>query len=181
MCTQKGRAGNGVRPFFSVLARYTKHLRNHFCTIGLLAALSPQVFLAAEPQNAPTQVPTKQASAKQAAVKSTAVKAGAATAGASKPAVSSTRAAAKKAPPRPRYYAQLQPTPERYKEIQQALADNGYFSGTPDGVWAASSTDALKRFQHDQNLSEDGKVDALSLIALGLGPKRTANLVEPPK
>ena len=171
MCTQKGRAGNGVRPFFSVLARYTKHLRNHFCTIGMLAAFFPQVYLAAEPQNAPPQVPTRQAPAKQAAAKS----------GAVKPAVSSTKTAAKKAPPRPRYYAQLQPTPERYKEIQQALADKGYFSGAPDGVWAASSTDALKRFQHDQNLSEDGKVDALSLIALGLGPKRTANLAEPPK
>ena len=32
--------------------------------------------------------------------------------------------------------------------------------------------DALKRFQHDQNLPEDGKVGSLSLIALGLGPKR---------
>lgn len=32
--------------------------------------------------------------------------------------------------------------------------------------------DALKRFQHDQNLVEDGKVGSLSLIALGLGPKR---------
>jgi len=32
--------------------------------------------------------------------------------------------------------------------------------------------DALKRFQHDQSLIEDGKIGSLSLIALGLGPKR---------
>lgn len=32
--------------------------------------------------------------------------------------------------------------------------------------------DALKRFQHDQNLTEDGKIGSVSLIALGLGPKR---------
>ena len=75
----------------------------------------------------------------------------------------------------------MQPSPERYKEIQQALADKGYFSGAPDGVWGASSTDALKRFQHDQNLYEDGKVDSLSLIALGLGPKRTASASVPQK
>jgi len=68
--------------------------------------------------------------------------------------------------------AQQQPTPERYREIQQALADKGYFPGQPDGEWGASSVDALKRFQHDQNLTEDGKIGSVSLIALGLGPKR---------
>jgi peptidoglycan hydrolase-like protein with peptidoglycan-binding domain len=68
---------------------------------------------------------------------------------------------------------QLQPTPERYKEIQQALADKGYFRGTADGNWGTESVDALKRFQRDQNLTEDGKLGSLSLIALGLGPKRT--------
>lgn len=39
--------------------------------------------------------------------------------------------------------------------------------------------DALKRFQHDQNLIEDGKVGSLSLIALGLGPKRAAAPAKP--
>ncbi len=41
-----------------------------------------------------------------------------------------------------------------------------------DGEWGASSVEALKRFQHDQNLTEDGKIGSVSLIALGLGPKR---------
>jgi peptidoglycan hydrolase-like protein with peptidoglycan-binding domain len=69
----------------------------------------------------------------------------------------------------------LQPSVERLKEIQQALASKGYFAAEPDGTWGPASIDALKRFQHDQNLVEDGKIGSLSLIALGLGPKR-----EPP-
>jgi peptidoglycan hydrolase-like protein with peptidoglycan-binding domain len=73
-----------------------------------------------------------------------------------------------------RHSAQQQPTPERYKEIQQALAGKGYFKGAPDGNWGTDSVDALKRFQHDQNLPEDGKIGSLSLIALGLGPKHDA-------
>ena len=68
--------------------------------------------------------------------------------------------------------SQSAPTPERYKEIQQALASKGYFKDEPNGEWGPSSIDALKRFQADQNLMPDGKISSLSLIALGLGPKR---------
>jgi peptidoglycan hydrolase-like protein with peptidoglycan-binding domain len=57
-------------------------------------------------------------------------------------------------------------------EIQQALADKGYYTGSIDGQWDAACVDALKRFQTEQNLAPDGKLGALSLIALGLGPKR---------
>jgi peptidoglycan hydrolase-like protein with peptidoglycan-binding domain len=71
-----------------------------------------------------------------------------------------------------------QPTPERYKEIQQALAAKGYFTAEPDGTWGPASVDALKRFQRDQKLVEDGKIGSLSLIALGLGPKRETAAVE---
>ncbi len=67
------------------------------------------------------------------------------------------------------------PAPERYKEIQQSLADNGYYKGEVNGEWKADSSEALRRFQSDQNLKVDGKLGSLSLIALGLGPKRTAS------
>ncbi len=67
---------------------------------------------------------------------------------------------------------QQAPTPDRYREIQQALASKGYLHGEPNGEWGADSADALKRFQADQNLMPDGKINSLSLIALGLGPKR---------
>lgn len=67
---------------------------------------------------------------------------------------------------------QKAPTPERYKEIQQALASKGYLpSGEPTGVWDNSSISALKKFQEDQSLEPSGKLDSLSLIGLGLGPK----------
>ena len=72
--------------------------------------------------------------------------------------------------PAPSY--QLHPSPDRYKEIQQALADRGYFKGTVDGEWGSDSVDALKRFQLEHNAGDDGKINSLSLIQLGLGPDR---------
>jgi peptidoglycan hydrolase-like protein with peptidoglycan-binding domain len=67
---------------------------------------------------------------------------------------------------------QLAPTKDRYQQIQQALASKGYYSGEQNGAWGPDSVEALKRFQADQNLTPDGKLGSLSLIALGLGPKR---------
>jgi peptidoglycan hydrolase-like protein with peptidoglycan-binding domain len=75
----------------------------------------------------------------------------------------------KHGPPPPSY--QLHPDPERYQQIQQALADRGYFKGQVNGQWGDDSVDALKRFQIEQKLDPDGKISALSLIGLGLGPK----------
>jgi len=72
---------------------------------------------------------------------------------------------------RRRNYQQA-PTADRYKEIQQALVDKGYLHSEATGTWDADSAAALKRFQADQNLTADGKLSSLSLIALGLGPKR---------
>lgn len=68
---------------------------------------------------------------------------------------------------------QQQPTPERYREIQQALIDRGYLRNEATGQWDSGSVEALNRFKQDQNLKADGKLDSLSLIALGLGPKRS--------
>jgi peptidoglycan hydrolase-like protein with peptidoglycan-binding domain len=87
----------------------------------------------------------------------------------------------KKAPTTYRRSTQQQPTVERYKEIQQALASKGYFNGPVDGTWGPSSIDALKKFQRDQNLTEDGKIGSLSLLALGLGPKRMARAESSPE
>jgi Putative peptidoglycan binding domain len=67
---------------------------------------------------------------------------------------------------------QMAPSPDRYKEIQQALAAKGYLQPEQaTGVWDQNSVDALKRFQMEQNLDASGKLNSLSLIALGLGPK----------
>lgn len=79
---------------------------------------------------------------------------------------------------------QLTPAPERYKEIQDALAAKGYLDAADaNGAWGQSSVAALKRFQTDQKIETTGKINSLSLIALGLGPKRepaVATRPEPP-
>ena len=87
-------------------------------------------------------------------------------------ATASKNARGKKTARRPSQPRQLAPTKERYQQIQQALASKGYFSGEATGQWGTDSVEALKRFQADQNLPPDGKLTSLSLIALGLGPKR---------
>jgi len=75
---------------------------------------------------------------------------------------------------------QLAPTPERYKEIQQALVAKGYLKPEDaTGGWDQNSLDALKKFQADQNIESTGKINSLSLIALGLGPKRDTASVKP--
>jgi len=75
---------------------------------------------------------------------------------------------------------QQAPTPERYKEIQQALVDKGYLKGEPTGVWDADSASAMQRFQQDQKLTPTGKVNAPSLIGLGLGAKSAGAPEAPP-
>ena len=72
------------------------------------------------------------------------------------------------------------PTPERYQEIQRALADRGFYHGDVTGQWSPEAADALRSFQSEQNLRVDGKIGSLSLIALGLGPKRTLSAQSAP-
>jgi len=132
---------------------YTGFLRLLPFPVALCAALTIGVW--ASPQTSTTK---KKPSAAKTASRST------------------TKTAKKKAPVvahRPQ-----QPSTERLKEIQQALASRGYFNAEPDGTWGPASIDALKRFQHDQKLVEDGKIGSLSLIALGLGPKREVAEIE---
>jgi peptidoglycan hydrolase-like protein with peptidoglycan-binding domain len=109
-----------------------------------------------------------QPSTKKAAQSSTAKKPAAKTSSKSKKGKSSKQSARnRRSAPR-----QSAPTAERYREIQQALTDKGFGAGPADGVWGTEWVDALKRFQTNQNLNSDGKLGSLSLIALGLGPKR---------
>jgi hypothetical protein len=90
----------------------------------------------------------------------------------------------KKGPPAKRVTwrnRQLAPTPQRYKEIQDALAAKGYLNPEDaNGAWNQASVDALKKFQAGQNLDSTGKINSLSLIALGLGPKRETPPPKPP-
>lgn len=85
------------------------------------------------------------------------------------------------APVASRSLQQGQPSPERYAEIQQALVAKGYLKNEATGLWTNESGAALKHFQSDQNLTPDGKLNSLSLIALGLGPKRTMTAQSQPE
>jgi murein L,D-transpeptidase YcbB/YkuD len=77
-----------------------------------------------------------------------------------------------------RQKGQMAPTADRISEIQQALAKDGSFSGTPNGKWDDGTVDAVKRFQESHGLNPTGKVDAKTLQQLGLGSS-TAGLAPP--
>lgn len=138
-----------------------KPLRLLLLALAVLTALFAQ-----SPSKAPAKKspPAKSAAKKAApAKKSTAKKAAP-----RKTTTARRRAPVKKAPPR-----QAMPEADRIREIQQALAERGY-PVEPTGKWGPDSIAALKRFQEDHeinNLSGRGKLDPLTLIALGLGPR----------
>lgn len=123
----------------------------------------------AQKSNVAKPTVAKPAVAKSAAAKPPAVAAKTST---SKSTATRKTTAAKTTAPPVHRYTQQQPTPDRYKEIQQALAERGYFKGQVDGQWGQESVDALKQFQREQKIDEDGKISSLALIALGLGPHR---------
>lgn len=75
----------------------------------------------------------------------------------------------KKSTARRRVVGQRAPTPERIREIQTALAGAGAYAAKPTGQWDAATVAALKKFQKDKGLAPDGKLDARTLQALGLG------------
>jgi len=79
---------------------------------------------------------------------------------------------------RRRERGQKAPTPDRISEIQQALAKDGSFKGTPNGKWDASTMEATRKFQEAHGLNPTGKLDAKTLQQLGLG-SQTAGVAPP--
>jgi len=70
---------------------------------------------------------------------------------------------------RRRERGQRAPAPERIREIQEALAKDGSYSGAPTGKWDAATSEAMRRFQAAHGLNPTGKLEARSLQKLGLG------------
>jgi hypothetical protein len=62
------------------------------------------------------------------------------------------------------------------------MVTKGYGPQAPNGVWGPEWASSLKRYQQDQKLEPTGKLNSLSLITLGLGPKRDqpAGVTAPP-
>ncbi len=77
-----------------------------------------------------------------------------------------------------RQVGQKAPTTQRITEIQQALAKNGAYAGTPNGKWDTSTVEAMKKFQGAHGLNASGKLDAKTLQQLGLG-SQTAGIAPP--
>ncbi len=73
---------------------------------------------------------------------------------------------------------QAAPTTDRISEIQEALAKQGSFDGTPTGKWDDSTVEAMRKFQAANHLNPTGKLDAPTLQKLGLGSE-TAGVAAP--
>ena len=87
----------------------------------------------------------------------------------STPALAGKTATKKKKSSASRTRRQLAPEPARIKEIQQALAREGFYQGEPTGKWDDATVAAMKNFQQSKGLQPTGKIEALSLQKLGLG------------
>ena len=73
---------------------------------------------------------------------------------------------------------QAAPTTDRISEIQEALAKQGSFDGTPTGKWDDSTVEGMRKFQAANHLNPTGKLDAPTLQKLGLGSE-TAGVAAP--
>src|SRR6202790_3802990 len=79
---------------------------------------------------------------------------------AAKPAASKSRVKKSSRRSNRRERGQKTPAPERISEIQQALAKDGSFKGTPNGKWDAPTMEATRKFQEAHGLNPTGKLDA---------------------
>lgn len=149
-----------------------------FLLIGLVASASTTKSKASAPKaktaaSAVAHRPVAQKSTAKAPSKSTARNTSSRT-----PA----RRTSSSSPAKPTYRkvsSPIAPASDRIREVQQALIDRGFLTGTPSGTWNAESIDALKKFETAQNLKVDGKIDSKALIQLGLGPQYDRNLALP--
>lgn len=145
------------------------------CILAWSAVGYDAVAAAAKKKSSPTASSSKKASAKKTTSSKSAKSTASARKSPARKASSKKRVASskKKAAPRTTWRnRQSTPAPERYKEIQDALAAKGYLSAEDaNGAWGPTSIAALKQFQAEQNLQPTGKINSISLIALGLGPK----------
>jgi len=59
---------------------------------------------------------------------------------------------------------------DRAREIQTALAREGYLKGEPSGLWDQPTKDAMTRYQAEHGWQTKTLPDSRALIQLGLGP-----------
>ena len=64
---------------------------------------------------------------------------------------------------------------DRARQIQTALIQKNYLTGTPSGEWDSATEDAMKKYQADHGWQTRLTPDSRALISLGLGPDRSAD------
>ena len=64
--------------------------------------------------------------------------------------------------------------PDRTREIQQALIQRNYLTGTASGEWDDTTEAAMQKFQGDNGWQTKLMPDSRALIKLGLGPNGAA-------
>lgn len=63
---------------------------------------------------------------------------------------------------------------QRAAQIQTALIQKGYMTGTPTGTWDAQTVSAMQKLQGDNGWQTKITPDSRALIKLGLGPTADA-------
>ena len=86
----------------------------------------------------------------------------------------STKKAVKRVTPQRRSAPAPAPSEDSILRAQEALNAAGYHLGEPDGKPGPATTVALKNFQADRHLPLTGKLDAITLAALGIGKQSDA-------
>jgi hypothetical protein len=147
-------------------------------TYAAMAAMIALAWSAGGTAAVQQTTPARKTAAKKTAAKKSSARKGPATASSRKPGAATRSASSRgKKTTGKRGVTwrnrQMSPTPDRYREIQGALASKGYLKPEDaTGTWNQTSSDAMKKFQAEQNLDSNGKINSLSLIALGLGPRK---------
>lgn len=60
------------------------------------------------------------------------------------------------------------PNTDRTMKVQQALKDNGFYSGPVDGVMRKKTQDAIQSFQQSRDLKVTGTINAATARELGI-------------
>src|SRR5262249_48268313 len=136
-------------------ARSTKPMQARpYLVAALISCLALVVVSGQNQETPPAKTKKSSKGKKKSTSKSTGKKSGS----------KSSAKAKKKAGPR----GQVHPTPERYKQIEEALVARGYLLEEPTGKWGPNAVEALRSFQADHDLPPPGRLASLSLLPLGL-------------
>lgn len=58
--------------------------------------------------------------------------------------------------------------PQTVRQVQQALSNQGYDPGAPDGKWKSKTESALMQYQEAQGMQATGQLDQQTLASLGV-------------